>query len=87
MNLVRDVLDTCRAAAAGSGASWYVQHALGALLVCCALLLVAGWLVLSGEEVRGLALLALAALAFGYWRFLLPKALWHSKVERTLHGN
>jgi hypothetical protein len=40
----------------------------------------------DGQLAGGAVVLVLALMAFAYWRYLLPKALWYSEVERTLHG-
>jgi hypothetical protein len=85
MNIARDIADTFRASRWGSS-NWPAHHACASLLVCLLSLPAASWLAYDGQLAGGAVVLVLALMAFAYWRYLLPKALWYSKVERTLHG-
>lgn len=65
----------------------YVNHVSGAVVLGVAFIVAAGWMALSGELLAGLLALVAGLLLLVYWRHVLPKALWYSKVETTLDGD
>lgn len=91
MSLRQDVAKACRlvfwrAALGLATVSWRAYHASGALIMGVVLAIVGAWWVLSGQLLKGVVFLAISCAFFAYWRYLLPKALWDVKVERTLRG-
>ena len=91
VSLRQDVADTWRlvswrAALGLATVSWRAYHAGGALIMGVVCAIVGAWWVLSGDLTGGVAFLAISCAWFAYWRYVLPEALWHVKVDRTLRG-
>lgn len=85
MKLLRDIVDTWRIGKR-STSNWRAVHASGALLVGAILVAVGLWVAVSGQFFRGACILGLGVLFLVHWRYVLPKAMWYSKVEQTPRG-
>jgi hypothetical protein len=71
----------------GSHRNPYVNHVSSCFLIGLSLFLVGGWLALSRDLFLGCAVSLASAPFLVYWRHILPKALWHAQVERTIDRN
>jgi hypothetical protein len=85
VKLLHDIADTWHVRKS-SLRNWPAIHAGAALLVGAISVVVGLWWAVSGQHLRGACLFGLGVLCLVYWRYVLPKAMWNAKVERTLHG-
>jgi hypothetical protein len=87
VSLLRDIANIWRAIPGRGSSNWRGYHAGSALFFGAVFAFTSVWWSLSGKLLEGACLGVLAVLAFVYWRCLIPKALWYSKVERILRGD
>ncbi len=87
MNLFRDTVETIRAVSIG-GSNWRANHALGSLVAVFVFLIYGGWLFMAENKAFPASLLlGISTSFFLYWRYLLPEAMRHADIVKTLYGN
>lgn len=88
MSFRRDVRATFRASYSGGGSNWRAHHASAAMVFCPIFAAAAIYFFLADNGFqRSLWFLAFSALCFIYWRYLLPEAIRHTEINRTLYGD